>query len=199
MLYTIGHSNHQIDFFLYLLKKYNIQYVIDVRTSPFCKYTKQYDRWNIEKTLKENNIIYCFMGEFFGAKRKEKELYTAEGYLDFEKTTESEKFLLGFNNILKGLQDDYNVALMCSEKDPKDCHRSIMISKKFLEAGFEANHILPDGKIKTQKELEKELVNEFYSGRKQLNLFTMNMTEEDYIRESYKKQNEKIGYRIKKK
>ena len=32
MLYTIGHSNHSIEKFLSLLKQYNIERIVDVRS-----------------------------------------------------------------------------------------------------------------------------------------------------------------------
>ncbi|MHA1292798.1 MAG: hypothetical protein ACTSQJ_09050 [Promethearchaeota archaeon] len=33
--FTIGHSNHQIDNFLQLLKKWNVEYIIDIRSVPY--------------------------------------------------------------------------------------------------------------------------------------------------------------------
>ena len=111
-LFTIGHSQHNVEYFISMLKKYNINYVLDVRSIPYSKYAEQYDRQNIEKYISYNEIRYSFMGKFFGARPKEKELYCAEGYLDFEKVRKSERFLKGFKNVMLGLQQGYNIVLM---------------------------------------------------------------------------------------
>ena len=40
-LFTIGHSQHTVNYFVALLKKYNINYVLDVRSTPYSKYAEQ--------------------------------------------------------------------------------------------------------------------------------------------------------------
>ena len=50
-LFTIGHSQHNVEYFISMLKKYNINYVLDVRSIPYSKYAEQYDRQNIEKYM----------------------------------------------------------------------------------------------------------------------------------------------------
>lgn len=62
-IFTIGHSQHPIEHFIKLLKKNNINYVIDVRSNSYLKYAQEYDRENIENVLKQNNIKYSFMGK----------------------------------------------------------------------------------------------------------------------------------------
>ncbi len=134
-LFTIGHSQHDIEYFIKMLRKYNVNYVLDVRSTPYSKYAEQYNRENIEKYISRNGIRYSFMGKFFGARPSEKELYCAEGYLDFERVRKSERFIKGFNNVMLGLQRGYNIAFMCTEKDPFDCHRAIMVARAFDLAG----------------------------------------------------------------
>lgn len=48
-LYTIGHSQHTIEYFVKLLKMYNIGYVLDVRSVPYSKYAEQFNREILEK------------------------------------------------------------------------------------------------------------------------------------------------------
>ena len=48
-LYTIGHSTYPIEHFLELLKKYEVQYILDVRSTPFSRYAFQYNADVLEK------------------------------------------------------------------------------------------------------------------------------------------------------
>ncbi|AVX31767.1 Protein of unknown function, DUF488 [Carboxydocella thermautotrophica] len=43
---------------------------------------------------------------------------------------------------MKGVEKGFRIALMCSEKDPFDCHRSILVAKEFYERGYEIKHSL---------------------------------------------------------
>ena len=89
---------------------------------------------------------------------------------------------------------------MCTEKDPIECHRAILVTNAFYKEGFTIEHILPDNTIQTQQEVNKRLLDMYYPMRNQLSLFeSENLTDEQYIAEAYKKQNEKIGYYIEEK
>ena len=197
-LFTIGHSQHNVEYFISMLKKYNINYVLDVRSIPYSKYAEQYDRQNIEKYMSYNGIRYSFMGKFFGARPKEKELYCAEGYLDFEKVRKSERFLKGFKNVMLGLQQGYNIVLMCTEKDPFDCHRAIMVSRAFELAKVEVNHILADGNLQHQNKLNARLLDKYFPERDQIMLFDdINKTKQtNYLNMAYVLRNKEIGYHL---
>ena len=42
-----------------------------------------------------------------------------------------------------------NIALMCAEKDPLDCHRTILIARELVGLGKDVNHILANGELET--------------------------------------------------
>ena len=197
-LFTIGHSQHDIEYFIKMLRKYNVNYVLDVRSTPYSKYAEQYNRENIEKYISRNGIQYSFMGKFFGARPSEKELYCAEGYLDFERVRKSERFIKGFNNVMLGLQRGYNIAFMCTEKDPFDCHRAIMVARAFDLAGVEVNHVLADGDLQHQNKLNERLLNKYFPERDQIEFFDyLNKTETtDYLSRAYQLRNKEIGYHL---
>lgn len=197
-LYTIGHSLHKIDCFLGLLREYEINYILDVRSTPYSKYAEQFNKENLEKELQNARLKYYFMGTYFGARPKDKNLYCDEGYLDFERVRKSSQFEIGFNSVIKGLNQGNNIALMCTEKDPLDCHRAIMVSRAFDLADIEVEHILEDGKLQSQTELNERLLNKYYPDRNQINLFDyLDMKEEfDYLSMAYEQRNKEIGYRI---
>ncbi len=200
MLYTIGHTNHSHEEFLKLLRAYQIEYLLDVRSTPFSQFTSQFNKDVIAEFLKKNAVNYNHMGKFFGARPMDKNLYTEQGYLDFEKARDSDNFKKGMDNVILGLNKGYNIALMCTEKDPFDCHRAIMVARGFELNCIEVMHILPDGKIITQAELNNRLLDKYYPDRNQLSLFSeiSSLSEEEVLELAYRRRNEDIGYHIQK-
>lgn len=55
-LFTIGHSTYDIEYFINVLKKYSISCIVDVRSTPYSKYTNQYNMDIIKNILRKNNI-----------------------------------------------------------------------------------------------------------------------------------------------
>lgn len=197
-LWSIGHSQHNMEFFLNLLCSHSINYVLDVRSNPYSQYATEYNRENIRTILKKEGINYSFMGEYFGARQTDLTLYSSKGYLDFEKVIKCEKFTKAFNNVVKGVEQGNRIAFMCMEKDPIDCHRAILVTNAFYKAGFLIQHIMPDNSIQTQEKINARLLELYYPNRNQLSIFqTENLTKEQYLIEAYKKQNEKIGFYLK--
>lgn len=201
LLYTIGHSQHEFEYFLSLLKKYNINYLLDVRSTPYSKYAITYNKEHISSLLFSHGINYSFMGKYFGARPDNIELYCEEGYLDFEKVSHSDLFIKGMNNVIMGLEKGNNISLMCTEKDPLDCHRAIMVARAFSLKGIDVKHILCNGKLQTQQELDERLLNKYFPNRAQLSLFNYNdvTNDEESIKLAYKERNKEIGYHLRQK
>jgi hypothetical protein len=198
MLFTIGHTNHSHEKFLDLLRDNNITYLLDVRSTPFSQFASQFNKDVIADFLKENGINYNHIGKYFGARPMDKSLYNEQGYLDFEKARASEKFKKGVENVILGLNKGYNIVLMCTEKDPIDCHRAIMVARGFELSGIEVSHILPDGKIITQMDLNNRLLDKYYPDRNQMSLFSKisSLSEEEVLVLAYRRRNADIGYHI---
>lgn len=174
-------------------------YVLDVRSTPFSQFTSQFNKDAVAAFLKQNRITYCHMGKYFGARPTAESLYTADGYLDFEKARESADFRTGMNNVMLGLEKGNNIALMCTEKDPFDCHRAIMVARGFELNGIEVSHILPDGNLLTQAELNKRLLDKYYPDRNQMTWppsEISDLSEEEILVLAYRKRNKDIGYHI---
>lgn len=193
LVYTIGHSRHKINEFIDLLRKNNINCVCDVRSTPFSKFAEQFNQDSLKKSLQDNDIVYLYFGEEFGARRKEQELIT-NGVVDFEKVSKSEKFKSGIKRLEKGAKKGYTIALMCSEKDPIDCHRTILVARNLSLNGFEVNHILDTGSQISQKDVDEQLLKKYFPKRNQVSLFEEDVPI-DYLLEAYKKANQDIGYK----
>lgn len=198
-VYTIGCSTNTLERFLELLKMHNINCIVDVRSTPFSKYTSQFNREGLQSYLKKHNILYIWMGKEFGARRDKKELYSIQGYLDFEKVRKDSDFLGGVERIRNGISKGYRICLMCTEKDPIDCHRTILVAKGLEDNGIEVNHILQDGKLINKQQIAERLLDMYFKNRNQIN-FDMLLgnikTEQEMLEEAYKKRNKDIGYEI---
>jgi uncharacterized protein (DUF488 family) len=194
-IYTIGHSMVSNAFFLSLLRKYEISCVVDVRSVPFSRHAPHYNKEELSLFLARNSVRYVFMGDEFGARRNDPYLYP-DGYLNFEYTRKSALFLQGVERIKKGLHSGFTIALMCTEKQAIDCHRSILVAKGLSDAGFEVTHIGHDNKAMSQRDLEKELLKVYFP---ETNMFAEQMgepmSEIEMIEETYRRKNLEIGFR----
>lgn len=78
IIYTVGHSTHQSDYFLELLQAYSINCLIDVRSVAASSYNRQYNKEPLSNFLKNNGIIYLHFAEEFGARHTDPELVSTE-------------------------------------------------------------------------------------------------------------------------
>jgi uncharacterized protein (DUF488 family) len=194
MLFTIGHSTHQINVFLDRLKQHGINCVIDVRSYPFSKIAPQFNKPSLSGVLKANSILYLHLPEEFGARRTEKEYLNDDGKVNFEKVRESEAFKRGISRIKNGLSKGFKIALMCAEADPLICHRFSMISRGLTQSGLEVQHILKNGDIVSNNMLEEKLLEKFQTVLPRETLFTPLPSKEEIIREAYRLQNSEIAF-----
>lgn len=193
-IYTIGYTAFDVKSFIKVLKKYNINCVIDVRSNPQSTYYTDYDKDNLKKILEKNNILYRNYKLEFGARQTDKNFYNEEGWLDFEKFTQSKNFNKGYEKVENALKLKYSIALMCAEKDPMNCHRSIMIGRELKNRKFNVQHILYNESTESQDEIEKKLLEKYYKNLNQISFFDKQKTQEDLIKEAYKKRNKEIAY-----
>ncbi|MBK5252852.1 MAG: DUF488 domain-containing protein [Peptostreptococcaceae bacterium] len=192
-VYTIGHSTISNEEFIKLLKHYKINCIVDVRSVPYSQYANQFNRELIKNELKKNRIMYIYMGEEFGARRKDKNLYT-NSVLDFEKTAKDKSFIKGVERVKEGLEKGFNIAIMCSEKEPINCHRCILVGHQLSQIGWKVNNILSDSLTIEQSKIDILLLDKYYPNRNQLSIFG-NPSDKELIAKAYKKQNHEIGYR----
>ena len=194
-VYTIGYSGFSLNDFVEVLKKLHIQIVIDVRSLPVSKHFSDYNKDFLEKVLKENHIHYRNYSSEFGARQTESCYFSDEGYLDFVKFTSSSQFKQGLSKIEAGISAGYNFALMCAEKNPSMCHRTIMVARQFFNNGIEVIHIMPNNRLLSQSDIENELLDHYFPDRNQISLLSDLPTREELINHAYQKRNQEIGFR----
>jgi uncharacterized protein (DUF488 family) len=164
---TIGHSGLSYAQFLEHLRRANITAVADVRTMPYSRYLPQFNRETLSKELRANGIAYVFFGKELGGRPSEPRFY-CDGVADYEKMAKTTDFSRGLDRVVGGAKK-HRIVLMCSEHDPLDCHRCLLVSRALAERGVRVGHILRDGAIVDHTEIEDKLLD--LSGRGADDLF----------------------------
>lgn len=142
IIFTIGHSNHSIEYFISLLKKYKIDIIADIRRFPTSRKFPHFNKENLIKELAKNNIEYIWLGNELGGFRKSK--HSKELFAGYKEHMESELYQKG-ENILLSLVKEKRLAIMCAENLYFKCHR-LLLSRSLLEKGIKIIHIKGDGK-----------------------------------------------------
>lgn len=155
-VYTVGHSTHTVEKFLDLLKKSGITAVADVRSRPFSRYNPQFNKEMLAPALKGAGIAYVFVGKELGARSEDPACYE-HGQVRYDKLSETQSFRLGIERVFKGTRK-YRVALMCAEKEPLECHRTLLVSRALEREGVSILHILADGTVEDQSETMSRLL-----------------------------------------
>lgn len=159
-LFTIGYATKPITVFVQQLKASGIDMVADVRSVPYSKVFHDYHREPFKHYLAQHKIGYVYLGDELGPRSKNDEHYN-EQQVQFDRLMASELFISGIDRLKMGMHKDYTIALTCAEKDPAICHRSLLIGYYLQHhQDMECKHILHDGTIETQNELESRLMSE---------------------------------------
>jgi len=176
-LFTIGHSNLSIEAFILLLQKHGITAVADVRSQPFSRYLPHFNQSEIKASLSAAGIQYVFLGKELGARPEDLSCYDLSGKALYQRIAATPLFSEGIQRLVKGAAH-YKISLMCAEKDPITCHRTILVCHKLKDFNVQINHILSDGNLESHQDLEARLLNKFNKGKTnnepiQLSLFEL--------------------------
>jgi len=172
-----------------LLQQHEVTVVADVRSSPYSRYLPHVNREEIIVFLKASGIGYVFLGEELGARRSEPECYNGET-AEYCLIAETESFRSGIDRLLTGAES-HRICMMCSEKDPLTCHRTILVSRWLQDKhGCTIEHILEDGSVETQAEAVSRLLKE--CKRENLEMFS---DREERIKEVYEERANEIQYK----
>jgi uncharacterized protein (DUF488 family) len=155
-IYTIGHSNHSALRFVDLLRDAAIECVADVRSTPFSRRNPQFSQKALTASLKDAGIEYWFLGEALGARPKDPGCYEG-GKASYARIAATPAFQEAIGELVEGSHAK-RIALMCAEKEPLDCHRTILVGRALAQRGTELQHILADGRIDMHAQLEEHLL-----------------------------------------
>ena len=188
-LYTIGHSNHPVEHLVTLLRQHHITALCDVRSRPYSRYNPQFDRESLKASLEAAGIAYVFLGKELGARSEDPSCYLC-GKIQFNRLAQTELFRSGLKRVRDGMKT-YTIALMCAEKEPLDCHRTILVSRQLAETGLPIEHIHEDGRLEPHADALIRLARSLNLRESELHLFR---SPEDLIADAYALQEKRIGY-----
>lgn len=194
LIYTVGHSTHEISYFVELLKEYAITCLIDVRSVAASRYNPQYNQKALAKSLQDNNISYFHFAEEFGARHTNPNLLDKQGKVDFAKVQNSPAFKKGVERLRSFINSGETVALMCAEADPMDCHRFSMVSDALQRDGFEVYHIIKDKTLKSNAQLEEQLLKKYAKKLSKPDIFNPTISAEEQLKEAYRLRNKDVGF-----
>lgn len=153
-LYTVGHSNHTADHLVNLLRRNDVDVVVDVRSSPFSRYSPQFNREQLARHC-AGKLRYVWMGDSLGGRPTDPACYDEVGHVLYGPLSRAESFLSGIRSLERNA-DRYSLAILCSEADPVACHRSLLIARVLRERGMpddRIRHILADGTVRGDSQL----------------------------------------------
>ena len=145
-VFTIGHSTHPAEVFLELLLTHGIEEVMDVRSSPHSRYNPQFNRKTLQTALAEVGVEYVFIGAELGGRPADPSCYDGEGRVQYDRLAETKAFNAGIRQVIQRA-GECRIALMCSEKEPLACHRTLLIAWVLSARGVAVAHILADGSL----------------------------------------------------
>lgn len=188
LIFTIGHSTHQQEYLIELLLRHHITAVCDVRSQPYSRINPQFNREELQSALLSRGIEYRFLGKELGARTEDKACYDG-GKVNYEKLAQTDLFQYGLKRVLRGLKESFRIALMCAEKEPLECHRTILVARHLVACGIDVQHIHADGHPETHEECLKRLA-------RMLNLPERDMfsSAEELLAEAYHRQEGRIAY-----
>jgi uncharacterized protein (DUF488 family) len=186
-IFTVGHSTHSSEKFLGLLGTHRVTAVADVRSMPYSRMNRQFNREALQAELRRKSIAYVFLGRELGARTDDRSCYVA-GKVQYDRLAATDLFREGLERVRRGA-DEHRIALLCAEKDPLTCHRCILVGRQLVSTGVDVQHILANGQLETHAAALKRLVSELRI--EQTELFG---GPRDIFAEAYRLRGEQIAY-----
>jgi uncharacterized protein (DUF488 family) len=148
----------------------------------------QFSRELLKESLHNANIKYVFLGKELGARSENKSCYR-NGQVQYDLLAQTDLFKRGIERVKEGART-YRIALMCAEKEPLDCHRTILVARKLYEEGLAVKHILADGQVEDHAQTIERLI-----ARQRVKGVDMFRDSHAVIMDAYVRQGNAIAYR----
>jgi len=155
-LMTIGHSNLPADRFITPLRDSKVSAVIDVRSVPFSRWCPWFSSKPLATGLAAGGVAYLQLGDELGGRPRDPQLY-CDGIADYEAMARRPEFCAGLDRVIDETRR-HRVCLLCSEREPLDCHRCLLVGRALVERGVTPGHIRADGTIEPHAMTEQRLL-----------------------------------------
>lgn len=187
-IFTIGHSTQSTGQFVRRLQDHRITAVADVRSTPYSRRNPQFNKEELGQALKANDIRYVFLGKELGARSDDECCYRG-GKVQYSLLAKTDLFKSGIARVVEGAES-YRIALMCAEKDPLECHRTILVARELVNHGYGIQHILVDSSLESHSDALSRLIKLLGMGNTEDLFRSPEMTRS----EAYERQAERIAY-----
>ena len=132
-LFSIGSGNEDLKSFIIRLRKWDINFLVDLRSKPYSGYVPHFDRESLSDSLKKAKIGYLYFGDKLGGRPPE----------GFQKFRNSPIFNENIDLLLSQVEGR-NTALMCAEFDISKCHRRFIVVE-MIKKGIDVTVIDKEG------------------------------------------------------
>ena len=157
-VFTIGHSNHSWENFLKLLLRHRIDEVADVRSSPYSRYVAHFNHDKLQQALEDIGVGYAFLGGELGGRPADRSCYDADGQVQYGRVAQTGAFDDGIRRVIRRA-DDCRITLLCTEKEPLECHRTLLVARALTKHEVTVEHILADGDVENHDAVMERLMN----------------------------------------
>ena len=153
---TIGHSAYALVAFVALLQQHQVTAVADVRSAPYSRFNPQFNREPFAEALEAERIRYVYLGRELGGRSDDPSCYE-NGRISYARLARTERFRNGIARLMRGMST-YRIALVCAEKEPLDCHRTLLVARALCKQGVDVAHIHAGGAVEPHDEAMNRLI-----------------------------------------
>jgi uncharacterized protein (DUF488 family) len=154
-VFSIGHSRHPIGEFLGLLELHDLEVLVDVRSTPYSRFSPQFARPALQRSVEAAGRGYVFLGKELGGRPEGDAFYDDEGRVRYGHRARSPEFLRGIERLESELAR-HRVAILCSEENPEHCHRRLLVGRVLGLRDITVVHIRGDGRLEPESERARE-------------------------------------------
>lgn len=150
-IFTIGHSNRQLDDFIKLLQAHDVELLVDVRAFPGSRRQPHFGHEALQESLRRVGIGYTHRRNL-GGRRKLDPVHVDEdccsawrnaSFHAYAQHTQSPAYASALDDLVT-TSTTQHVAIVCSEAVPWRCHRWL-ISDTLVARGVAVLHVLDSG------------------------------------------------------
>lgn len=147
-LYTVGHSQRSLDDLLAVLRAAGIATLVDVRRRPQSLRHPQFDEDSLRSAAATAGMQYHWAGRQLGGQRaphadSPHRALADDGLRGYADYMDQDAFAKAATQ-LAGLAGRAPTAILCAEREPLHCHRSLIADYLTLQ-GVEVIHLLDSG------------------------------------------------------
>lgn len=147
-LYSIGHGDRSIEDLIATLAGHGIRTLVDIRADPHSRRHPQFNDDALRAAVESAGLVYHWAGRQLGGRRETRADSRhvglkddgMRGFADYMETPEFERGVAQLRNLAaRG-----PTAMLCAERDPAQCHRSLVADWLTLQ-GVHVVHLIAPG------------------------------------------------------